>query len=61
MSDNNKKIDKRYTALPFENEVGLSTFDLDMIHRHRKKEYVPVFKRKEQIHYDSGIKDSLAA
>ena len=61
MSGNNKKIDKRYTALPFENEVGLSTFDLDMIHRQRKKEYVPVFNRKEQIHYDSEIKDSLAA
>ena len=61
MSDSYKKIDKRYTALPYENEVGLSTFDLDLIHRHRKKEYVPVFNRKEQIHYDSEIRDSFAA
>ena len=59
MSDNHNKIDKRYSSFPLENEVGLSTFDLDLIHKHRKR-YVPVFNRKEQISYPSEMKDSTA-
>ena len=59
MSASHRQVDKP-SSLSFENEEGLSTFDLEMIHRHHKKEHVPVFNRKEQIHYDSEIKDSLA-
>ena len=57
MSYSNKKIDKRYSSLPLENEVGLSTFDLHLIYKHRKR-YVPVFNRKEQIFYPSEMKDA---
>ena len=57
MSDSHKKFDKRYSPLPLENEVGLSTSDLDLIYKHRKR-YVPVFNRKEQIYYPSEMKPS---
>ena len=50
MRDSYKKIDKSYSSLPSEFDVGLSTFDLQLIHQHRKR-YVPVFNRKEQISY----------
>jgi len=56
MSDSHKKIDKFYSSLPLENEVSLSTFDLDLIYKYRKR-YVPVFNRKEQISYPSEMKD----
>ena len=59
MNNSHRKIDKHYSALPLENEVGLSTYDLDLIYKHRKK-YVPVFNRKEQIHYPSEMQDSIA-
>ena len=49
---------KKYPLMPFENEDGLSTFDLNIIHRNRKR-YVPVFKRKEQIPFPSEIKEYL--
>ena len=51
-------IEKRYPLMPFENEDGLSTFDLNIIHRNRKR-YVPVFKRKEQITYPSEARELL--
>ena len=59
MSNIHKTIDKHYSSLPLRNEVGLSDFDLDLIHKHRKR-YVPVFNRKEQIFYPSEMKDSRA-
>ena len=58
MSDSHRQVDKRYPSLPFENEKGLSTYDLNLIHRHRKR-YVPVFKRAEQIPYPSEIRELL--
>ena len=58
MDDSHKKIGKRCTLLPFENENGLSTFDLNMIGRHRKK-YVRAFNRKQQILYPSEIQDLI--
>ena len=57
MSDRHEKINKCYSSLPLENEIGLSTFDLDLIYKHRKR-YVPVFNRKEQISYPSEMMDS---
>ncbi len=58
MDDSRKKIGKRCPLLPFENENGLSTFDLNMIDRHRKK-YVRAFNRKQQIPYPSEIQDLI--
>ena len=59
MIDSHKKVDKHYSSLPLENEVGLSTFDLNLIYQRRKR-YVPVFNRKEQISYPSEMKDLTA-
>ena len=58
MDESHKKIEKRCPLLPFENQNGLSTFDLNMISRHRKK-YVRVFNRKQQIPYPSEIQDLI--
>ena len=57
MDESQKKIEKRCPLLPFENQHGLSTFDLNIISRHRKK-YVPVFDRKEQIFYSDDVMSS---
>ena len=43
-----KAIDKRYPLMPFENEDGLSTFDLNLITRNRKR-YVRTLNRKDQL------------
>ncbi len=43
-----KAIDKRYPLMPFENEDGLSTFDLNLINRNRKR-YVRTLNRKDQL------------
>ena len=43
-----KAIDKKYPLMPFENEDGLSTFDLNLINRNRKR-YVRTLKRKDQL------------
>ncbi len=59
MRNSQEKIDKRYSSLPLENEMGLSTFDLDLIHKNRKK-YVPVFNRKEQISYPNEREGTTA-
>ncbi len=55
MTESHKKIAKKYVSLPFENEVGLSTFDIQLMNRDRKR-YVPVFNRKEQIFYPDDVK-----
>ncbi len=55
MTESHKKIEKKYVSLPFENQVGLSTFDIQMMNRDRKK-YVPVFNRKEQIIFSDDVK-----
>ncbi len=58
MDESHKKIEKKCPLLPFENQIGLSTFDLNMIGRHRKK-YVRAFNRKQQISYPSEMMDVL--
>ena len=58
MDESHKKIVKKCPILPFENENGLSTFDLNMIGRHRKK-YVRAYNRKQQIPYPSEIQDLI--
>ncbi len=58
MSDSHRQVEKKYPSLPFENEEGLSTFDLNLIHRHRER-YVPVFNRKEQVPYPSEVEELL--
>ena len=58
MDESHKKIEKRFPLLPFENQQGLSTFDLNMIGRHRKK-YVRAFNRKQKIPYPSEIQDLI--
>ena len=58
MNNSHKKVDMHYPSLPFEEEDGLSTFDLNLIHRHRKK-YVPAFKRREQIAFTSEQRDEI--
>ena len=58
MDESHKKIEKKCPLLPFENQVGLSTFDLNLISRHRKK-YVRAFDRKQQISYPSEMMDVL--
>ena len=45
MSDSHRQVDKSYPSLPFENEEGLSTFDLDLIHRPLNM-FVPFFDMK---------------
>ena len=57
MSASHRQVDKP-SSLSFENEEGLSTFDLNMISRHRKK-YVRAFNRKQQISYPSEMMDVL--
>ena len=54
MRDSHKKIDKSHSSLPSEFDVGLSTFDLQLIHEHRKR-YVPVFNRNEKISYSDEM------
>ena len=58
MDESRKKIGKKCPLLPFENQHGLSTFDLNIISRHRKK-YVRAFDRKQQIPYPSEIQDLI--
>ena len=58
MSDSHRQVEKKYPSLPFENEAGLSTFDLNLIHRNRNR-YVPAFKRREQIPYPNEVRELL--
>ena len=58
MDESHKKIEKKCPLLPFENQNGLSTFDLNIISRHRKK-YVRAFDRKQQISYPSEMMDVI--
>ena len=51
-------IEKKYPLMPFENEDGLSTFDLNLINRNRKR-YVPAFKRREQLPFSYEWRESL--
>ena len=58
MDELHKKIENKCPLLPFENQIGLSTFDLNMISRHRNK-YVRAFNRKQQIANTSEMMNVL--
>tara|TARA_Y100001968_G_C19046906_1_gene567249 strand:+ start:64 stop:228 length:165 start_codon:yes stop_codon:yes gene_type:complete len=54
MSERRKKIDKTYLPIPFENDVGLSTYDLALISLAKK------YKRTKRLKKED-YQDLLAA
>ena len=60
MSDCHRKVVKSFPSLPFENEDGLSTFDLNLINSKRKR-YMPAFKRRKQESVKREDYDQLIA
>ncbi len=55
MSDWNRQAERKCPSFPFENEEGLSTFDLNLIHNHRQR-HLPFLKRNEKIPCTSKVK-----
>jgi len=60
MSDSHRKVVKSFPSLPFEDEDGLSTFDLNLIN-YKRKRYMPAFKRRKQERIKREDYDQLIA
>ncbi len=47
MSERRKKVDKAYSLLPFENDLGLSTYDLALISLAKKYKKTKYLKKED--------------